>query len=207
MNFPLKIDLWSIAGKVGVIFVGFIVLAVSLTQTTLRIMAVDEIRNNPMELTINYKDGTTEQASYKFPEVNMLPDNPFYGLKRVRDWMWLLMTSKQNKPKVALLLADKKIAEMTELFKKDKSELAIETGNEALDKLEYAHGLESDVSQIPDEVKRFRKQLFLAGNAYSQILNDKKENFELNQVKFDELNKKINDWNKKQEEESWQWKD
>jgi hypothetical protein len=56
----------------------------------------------------------------------ILPDNPFWVLKDLRDKIWLAITpSHSRKAEIALLFADKRILMTEELFKEGKFDVAI----------------------------------------------------------------------------------
>lgn len=201
---PNKISWWSIAGKVGVFLMGLAVLAVSITQTSLKILAIDEVRNRLIQFDIVNDDGTVNQGSYKLPEVGVLPDNPFYGIKRIRDWMWLKMTTEKDRGELILFLADKKMSEVVELVSKERIDLAIETGKEAMIYLEYADSVRISQLSNTDEDRRLGKQLFTAGLAYDELF-EKYVFVGENYIDSTELKQTINDWNEKQKAKRWQW--
>lgn len=189
--------------KVGVVLVGMVMVFVSIARASFEVIAKevgeDAIKNRYLEFVITSEDGKTLPANYNLPEAGMLPSNPFYGFKKIRDWMWMNFATGANKAKVAVLMADKKITEVSELFRLGDTDLAIETGNEVLDKLEYANGL-LEATDI-----QLRRQLFLAGYAFKEIASNGSESFDMDQQKFKELINRIDRWNEKQEEERYLW--
>ncbi len=189
--------------KAGVFIVGLLVVFVSIARASYEIMAKEmgenAIKNRYLEFTITYEDGRTMPANYNLPEVGMLPSNPFYGFKKVRDWMWVNLATGTNKAKVLLLMADKKITEMSDLFVDGKTGLAIEAGNEAMDKLEYANSLLSATDV------QLKKQALLAGFAFKEIAITGSESFDLDSQKYNELINRIDSWNDKQEKERYLW--
>lgn len=200
---------WVLRGLVVVLGLSFVF--VSITRASLDILAkeIDEdaIKNRYLEFTIKYGDGETEPSSYNLPEVGMLPNNPFYGFKKIRDWMWLNLSSGTNKAKLAILMTDKKMTEMGQLFLANQNQTAIEAGIEALDKLEYANSLLAANPQPDDNTRLLRKQVLRAGYAYREIVEAGAKNFDLDQVKYNDLIERIESWNQKQEAERWSWQE
>lgn len=186
--------------KFGLLFFGLVILFISTTKTGLDLLnsedKEDQIRNNPLIFEMVGKNGEVEQQTYKFTNAGLLPNNPFYGMKLTRDWMWLMLCQKQKKPRIALLLGDKRMIEAGDLLKVNKTELAIKTANKAIDKLEYADYLNKNND------KQLQKQIFLAGFAYREILKtgDKIDN--VNNQNWIKLLKRIDDWNKKMVEKT-----
>ncbi len=117
-------------------------------------------------------------------------------MKLTRDWMWLMLCQKQKKPRIALLLGDKRMIEADDLLKINQAELAIKTANKAIDKLEYADYLNNNSD------KQLQKQIFLAGFAYREILKTGDKIDDVNNQNWIKLIKRIDDWNKKMVEKT-----
>lgn len=185
------------------------VLGISVARASLEILAQEinsnQIGNNPFSFVINYGDGETEAATYKLPEVGTLPINPMYELKRIRDYFWLLLSRGIDKPKLALLMADKKVEETRQLWQLNKTDEAMTAGNEAMDKLEYANQLVLTSGGTSDQIKQIGKQIYLAGFAYNQVFKLGENAFELDNQKYQQLIKRNEDWNKAQEANRWKW--
>lgn len=65
-------------------------------------------------------------AAYTLPHVGMLPDNPLYKLKTLRDKIMLfLIRNPENRAEKHLQLADKQLFESLKLAEKDNMSLAI----------------------------------------------------------------------------------
>lgn len=171
------------------------ILFISTTRTSLDFLESenreDEIRNNPFVFQTVGRSGGIEQQVYKFTSPGMLPDNPLYGIKKVRDMTWLALSNSKNKAKVALLLGDKRMIEAEGLFKKNKERLAIKTANEAVDKLQYADYLNKNKD------KHLQKQIVLAGFAYREMLSGRDKIENVNSQDWAKLIQRIDDWNKK----------
>jgi hypothetical protein len=199
----------TIITKGLILTVGVMVLGISVTRASLEILAQeinsDKIGNNPISFVINYGDGETEAGSYKLPEVATLPINPMYGLKRIRDYFWLLLSQGMNKNKLALLMADKKAEETRQLWQLNKNDEALEAGNEALDKLEYANQLVLASKGSSDELKQLAKQIYMAGFAYNEVFKLGNNAFDMDSQKYQQLINRNEEWNKTQKENRWKW--
>ena len=192
-----------------ILTVGVMVLAISLARTSLDILAQeinnDKIGNNPLSFVINYGDGETEVGNYKLPEVATLPINPMYGLKKVRDYFWLLLSRGIDKTKLALLMADKKTEETRQLWQMNKNDEALTAGNEAMDKLEYANQLVSTSGGNGNQIKQVAKQIYMAGFAYNEVFKLGNNAFDMDNQKYQQLIKRNEEWNKTQKENRWNW--
>lgn len=207
--FPKKSLLTSILSRLMVLGLGVIILTISVARAGWEIWASDDNRdipaNNLIKFTAVFGNGETSPGTYKLPETGILPDNMFYGMKKIRDWMWLSFSQGTSKPRLAIIQADKKIAESVEMKNSGRYGLALEAGNEAVDKLEYADSLINQMKMVDAQTKQLHYQIFWAGYAYKETFTKMKESFELDTDKYSELIKRIDDWNKKQEENRYNW--
>jgi len=155
-----------------------VVLFISISRASLDTAATKGkdlgIRNLPIEYEM---DGNKQ--IYKLPQARMLPDDPLYIFKRIRDFLWIeFTTGKQAKSEVALFIADKKMAETDKLLSENKTNLALLTSREAFNKLQYAKKLyEND-------------QIYYAGFAYAKILE-----------RYGQKIKELDEWNATQKKE------
>jgi hypothetical protein len=200
---------WEVFSRSFVVVLGMAILFISVARAGLEILAKDDsngvLKNDEINYLVAFEDGETAPGIYKLPETGMLPDNAFYGMRKVRDWLWLTFSTGENKLKLAILLTDKGMAEAKELIIKEKYDIAIETGNEAMDKLEYADKLVNGF-KVPDEkIKQIHYQIFWAGFAYKEIFKDLSNAFNIDREKYTKLVTRINDWNKEQEKNRFAW--
>lgn len=199
----------TIIAKGLILTVGMMVLGISLARASLEILAQeindDKIGNNPFSFVINYDDGEIETGNYKLPEVATLPTNPMYGLKRIRDYFWLLLSRGVNKAKLALLMADKKTEETRQLWRMNKNDEALMAGNEAMDKLEYANQLILASGGNSDQIKQIAKQIYMAGFAYNEVFKLGNNAFDIDSQKYQQLINRNEKWNKTQKENRWNW--
>lgn len=210
MEFSPKIRrLIGVVTKILAIGVGGIVLMISVARAgweTRAISGSDAVPgNNLIEYNAVFDDGTTAVGNYKLPETGMLPDNMFYGMKKIRNSLWLLFSHGPGKIKMAILLADKSAAESEALIAKEEVSTAIEAGNEAVDKLEYAETLINQIKVADSQTKQLHYQIFWAGYAYREVFKEAKDSFDMDITKYENLINRIDDWNKKQEENRYSW--
>lgn len=199
----------GIIARMLILSAGLGVLGISLARASLVIQAQDLNENNiwsrEMVFSINYGDGVTETANYSLPEVGILPVSPFYGLKRVRDYFWIMFSRGLDKPRLVLLVADKKIEEAQELLAINKNSAALLAGNEGLDHLEYASQLLSQIKGNEDQVKQLSKQVYLAGFAYKEVISKGENAFDMDKAELYELIQRYEKWNEKQKNYRGVW--
>lgn len=90
-----------------------------------------------------------EQVEYTLPYPGILPDNPLFFIKNIRDSFWGFLTRDYHKKaELMLLFSDKRVAMASELSEKGKWELAA-------DSLEQS---ESDFKKAISAVAQAKKQ-------------------------------------------------
>lgn len=190
-----------------VISLAITILFVSIARAGLEILAQDNnnVKKNAVIFSMVNKEGERIETSYKLPETGMLSSNMFYGVKQMRDYLWLSFSSGINKINIALLIADKKAAETEKLINNDKEAKAIEAGNEAVDKLEYTNKLIEDTQLSIDQKRQINQQVILAGLAYKQLFSQLENQITIDQPKYFKLISRIDDWNKEQEKNQNNW--
>lgn len=205
-----KERMWNVLYGFFAFGVGILILFVSISRASLSILAQesisDKIAVNIVEFEIVQADGAVVSASHRLPEVNMLPNETFYGFRKIRDWMWLFFSRGElNKSKISMLLADKKIAEVIVMADKENNvengKLIIEASQEALDRLKYTDNLISQSSQNEDEWRQLHKQCYTAGLAYRAVLGKLENNMGEFTPDLNTILNEIDEWNKKQEED------
>lgn len=200
----------AIMFRAGVVALGLLIVVMSITRASWDLLAEEgvweQLKTGNIDFTINFSDGETKPASYRFPDAGMLPNQMFYGMKTIRDYLWLNFSRGTDKIKLSILLADKKAKEFDELLKIDKPDLALESGNQAVDKLQYADKLiKGDTSKHP-EIKLLRNQVLTAGYAYKQMFQDQKDMFNFDSAEeYTKLLNRIDEWNKQEEETRFNW--
>lgn len=199
----------KIIGRVFVVLIGLAILFVSVARAGLSLMAqdgdMDSLRNEEVKFLVTFDDGETASGTYKLPQAGMLPSNVFYGFKKVRDYIWMSLSGGEEKVKLSVLMADKKIAEFQKLTEKGERGMAVESGNEAIDKLEYANGLVMGAKNADAQSKQIRKQILWAGLAYGEIFHRNEKEFQIDSEKYTKLLTRIDGWNKQQEKNRFTW--
>lgn len=171
INFKIK---WYVV--VPVVLLSLFIFAMSVTRASWINLSddnnFDRFRINPIEFEIEKGPGDWEKVKYYLPQVNQIPGQLFYPIKRIRDNLWLKMSIKSNRDaKLYLLLADKKIAEVLVFSQKSSvsEKYMFESGKEAVSYLEIA----KDISMMMEnkiEANKIRARINVAKYFYSQIL-------------------------------------
>ncbi len=107
----------------GVFAVAFLILLISIFDSSAITYSLSQVPPQPFE-------GSGEsKVDYIFPYAgNVLPDSPLWGLKALRDKIWLGMTtSPLRRAQLALLFADKRIVMAENLFRKGEHDIAMST--------------------------------------------------------------------------------
>lgn len=185
------------------LFLGLLILVVSVARAGLEIMAAEDndhtLRNDPIKFEIINENGEKNEFLYKLPEPGLLPTNPFYGFKKVRDFLWIKFSAGNiKKAKVQLLVADKRMSEAKSLLTDNKGKVGLDASQEAFDTLKLAERSISEVEDETDETKEIHSQIFKAGFAYMAILKESGESFELDAEKYNQLFKNLDEWNQEQ---------
>lgn len=186
-----------------------IILGISLVRTSLNTVLKEEneneLRTEPVESSMPSTNGSMEKFSYKLPSANILPGNFFYIFKKIRENLWIRFTKTTiDKSKISLLIADKRVSESIILIKYSKIDKAFETIQEAIDKLKYSREILKGYKGDKIEIDQLKEQIFKAGFAYKQILDDNKQSFEKTQTeneKYKKMVKEIDFWNQIQTKE------
>jgi hypothetical protein len=166
---------------------------------------IETVKKNEVKFLKTFTDGEKIEGSYKFPEPGMLPSNGLYGFKSLRDVLWLAFSQGIEKPKVTLLIADKKLAEFEKLTEDGNRDLAIESGNEAIDKLKYASVLVQTAKISDSQSKLLRTQILWAGLAYHEVFSRNESEYKIDEEKYKNLITRIDVWNNEQEKKRNEW--
>jgi hypothetical protein len=177
------------------------VMFVSITRASLEIIAQEDkegkLRVETILVELENKDGETETVEYKLPQINMLPNNPFYGFKQLRDQLWVMLTrNKVEKSKIIMILADKKLAETIALRKQGDLNRALDSSEEAVSKLEYAWSLIKDEEN--NETESLLATIHRATKAYGQVIKGLGEET-MDSQKYEKIENKIETFKQKEE--------
>jgi hypothetical protein len=174
------------------------VLMVSMSRASLETMAKDE-REGVLRVEPVIVQGKT---IYKLPQTNMLPNNVFYGIKEMRDWLWRKFSvGNEKEAKIMLILADKRIAEARSLANRGKYKIAIETGIRAVDKLKYARELVEEMENQDTSQEQLIVQIREAASAYDEIIKEIGQKDGSGNQKYIFLQQSIDDFKKEQIQE------
>jgi hypothetical protein len=173
------------------------VLGVSFLRASLEKVIEDENQDNLRKIPISFEIqdnlGKLEKICYKLPETGILPDNPLYLLKNLRDELWVrFSTNNIDKAKIVLLIADKKMEEAITLDRvQGKSDLVIKTSQEAVKKLKLASDLVSKMNDKDIETQKIEQSIGMATLVYKKII----DNFEIDNKNQENLFKIIDTCN------------
>ena len=111
-------------------------------------------------------------VEYTLPYPGLLPDNPLYFLRAIRDTVQsMLVSDPLKKAEYYLLQADKGISASSVLFqKKETTELAAATTNDAL--MYYDKSLEAVIAakKLGQDTHGITNQLVLANHKHREVL-------------------------------------
>ena len=191
MNTKIKDFLIIILVLVGAVAI----LLVSISRATLEIMVKNEIEDKLRTEEVIIDD----KVIYKLPQSWVLPDNKSYIFKEARNWLWQKFSfGEENKIQIALILADKKIAESIALVKKEKYDLALKTCMKAVEKLEYADKLIEKMENNNVVRAQKSKQVEKTMEAYTKIIEEMGKNDKIDEQKYFLLLQSINEFKEKQ---------
>lgn len=119
---------------------------------------------------------TPKRVNYELAYPGMLPDNPFYVLKVVRDGIVkILINDPFKRAKFSLLNSDKRIFAGKLLLDKGKDKLAMETiekSNNYLDEAVFAIKALKKQSPKSSDIEPFLQQMKAASQKHRELLTD-----------------------------------
>lgn len=158
--------MWQKIIRISFLVLSFTILYISIARGSLDLMIKDEKENELRKVLIN------SEISYKLPETRTLPSNPFYSLKKIRDYLWISFTKNQiDKCRVIILVADKKMSEVIIMNQQNvERQLIVGTTIEAIDQLKLAsEGLiKNQLNEV--EKESILTQINQAKYAYKEII-------------------------------------
>lgn len=123
------------------------------------------------QTTILQTSQTKNQENYQLPFPGILPDNPLYPLKIVRDKIYgFLLTDIVKKSEFDLLLSDKRMAMSYLLVNKGKMQLAEKTVSKASKYYEKAVNNYFQAEKEGRDVKILRQKLLDAPIRYQELI-------------------------------------
>jgi len=114
----------------------------------------------------------TTSINYQLPYAGtVLPDNPLWDLKALRDKIWYTVTpSPLKKAELALLFSDKRLAAAQTLFENKKPDIAISTLTKGEKYLEIAMTEEQIAKSQGFNTSEFLNTLALASLKHRQVI-------------------------------------
>ena len=166
---------WAVYGVMAA-GLGLAILVISLSKTSLRIMATDArceaYKNDPVMIERRDSEGNVIQDVYRLPTTGILPTNPLYGFKRLRDMLWLTLSfNKLEKGRMGLFVADKKMAEAVKLAGEQRVDLAIDISEEAVSNWQIAYDSVKQVGEDNPDRLQLMRQMRMATKVYKQIID------------------------------------
>jgi hypothetical protein len=151
----------------GVFAFAFAILSVSILESS--------------SISYSFAAPTPESSvlGEKVPEVNyqipyqggVLPDNPLWGLKAMRDRVWYLVTSSPlKKAELALLFSDKRLAASKSLLELKKTDIAISTLTKGEKYLELSVNQENLARSQGFDTSAFLSKLAVASLKHRQVI-------------------------------------
>lgn len=154
----------------------FLSLVRATLPTTMEKIKENEYRSVLLALKPVYADDNIETSvgsNYNLPDAGLLPSNPFYGFKAMRDWLWLKLTmDPAAKAKLLQHNADKKMSEAVALIADSKTKDAYMAIDESFSFLEQTKSVIDTIDKKQaDKAKQQKLQLIRAGQAYEKIIS------------------------------------
>jgi hypothetical protein len=155
--------------KLLIFFLSLGILYISFVRADLENVIKDEKSDNLRKVVVSFGDN----SCYKLPETRTLPNNPLYGIKEIRNELWIKFSNKPlDKVRVTLLVADKKMEEAIVLNQKgEKKSLVIKTSQEAVEKLKSASDLISKMDNKDIEIQKVQQKIDGSTLAYKKIID------------------------------------
>lgn len=114
-----------------------------------------------------------EEVDYFLAYPGILPDHQLWGLKVMRDRVWLFLTADPIKrAELLLLFADKRINAARDLLEKDNPGLAVSTATRAEKYLEEAVQQAFVAQQKGNDIKPLLEKLALASLKHREVLEE-----------------------------------
>jgi len=106
-----------------------------VTIFLLSLLVITPTKTFAIETTSPHEEvQTNNTVDYDLPFSGMLPDNPFYIIKKARDHMYIFFTRDHiKKSELLLKVSDKKVSMAEQLAEKEKWDLVVETLEDSQD--------------------------------------------------------------------------
>ena len=113
-----------------------------------------------------------KKVEYTLPYTGILPDNPLYNLKGIRDTIWIFLTRDYvKKARILLLISDKKIVMASKLSDNGKWNQAAETAESAeKDTLKIFSLLKKTKQQGATAPEEFIQKLKMSNEKHKEVI-------------------------------------
>ena len=184
------------AGILAVVAVAGVILAVSVARASLNLTLKKEkeniLRKVPIKLLVEQEDGGIKTEIYLLPPVRTLPNSVFYNVKRIRDLLWIgFCQEKDEKISLAMLLADKKMAEAQILFVNGQADQAMKAAEDGIDLWERAKKMRQRLDEDDEENEVIKTKINMAGRAYEKILRRAEGAVDVNQAGYEQIIRRL----------------
>ncbi len=182
----------KILGITIVLILAGVILLVSVARASLSLTLKKEkenvLRKVPIKLLIEQEDGGIKTEVYLLPPVRTLPSSVFYNIKRIRDLLWIgFCQEKDEKISLAMLLADKKMAEAQILFVNGQADQAMKAAEDGIDLWERAKKMWQSLDKDDEKNEVVKTKIDLAGRAYEKILRRAEGAVDVNQAEYQQI--------------------
>jgi len=180
----------------AVVAVAGVILAVSVARASLNLTLKKEkeniLRKVPIKLLVEQEDGGIKTEIYLLPPVRTLPNSVFYNVKRIRDLLWIgFCQEKDEKISLAMLLADKKMAEAQILFVNGQADQAMKAAEDGIDLWERAKKMRQRLDEDDEENEVIKTKINMAGRAYEKILRRAEGAVDVNQAGYEQIIRRL----------------
>ncbi len=154
------------------------------------------LRTVPISFSIKKSDGGYIKGEYKIPASGMLANNPLYGLKTLRNWLWIRMEGDRvEKIQVKLLVADKNLSEAITLVNKSNERLGWEAMKKAVAMLGEVGTDFEEISLDDSRRVQLKFQLGEANRAYRETVKLFENSIEIDKSAWGEIINSLESWN------------
>ncbi|HKC04746.1 MAG TPA: DUF5667 domain-containing protein, partial [Patescibacteria group bacterium] len=153
---------------------GFILAFVVLSVSVMRSVTISYVFASPTPIGNAVLGEETPDVEYKMPfPGKILPDNPLWVFKALRDKIWYSFTTDPlKKAELALLFADKRLTVSAALFENRKTADAISTLSKGEKYLETATEMEMCARNGGHNTSLFLTKLATASLKHRQIIEE-----------------------------------
>lgn len=181
--------------KIEVLAITFLIFLLGISFLPAKIYAVTE------NLAASASSKPDQSIDYELPYPGLLPDNPLYILRIIRDkTVSFLVSVPLKKAEFNLLQADKRLNAGVYLFNKNKILLALSTISKAENYFEKALDKIKEARKQGVDIENIRNKLINSSKKHQEVINSLKEkspenfkaNFNTQQKRAAEFQKEIN---------------